>query len=66
MIEAVEVCPYCEAENVYPDYDVETDGYVVKCGKCGKQIFLCDECVHADDCQGCDWEEAEDETLVYG
>lgn len=55
--EAVEVCPYCDAENVYPNYNVDDSGFVVKCKSCGKEIFLCDECSHHEDnpsCK-CDW-----------
>lgn len=47
--EAVEVCPYCEHENIFRDYNVDIDGYVVKCQHCGKEIFLCDECLHNED-----------------
>lgn len=62
--EAVEVCPHCGSENVYPMYDVYADGYVVKCSYCGKEILLCDECIHAEDglnesCRGCDWHKTE-------
>lgn len=59
--EAVEVCPYCESENSYPNWDVEKQGFIVKCQECGKQIFLCDECLHADGNPGgnCDWRETE-------
>lgn len=55
--EAVECCPWCESENVYPNWDVETQGYIAICQRCGRQIFLCDECRHADDNpEGkCDW-----------
>lgn len=55
--EVVEMCPHCEHENVYPDWDVSVKGYIAKCTHCGKEIFLCDECLHADDNEGmcCDW-----------
>ena len=57
--EAVEVCPHCEGENVYPNWDTQSQGYVATCKHCGKQIFLCDECLHDLDnpCQKCDWKE---------
>ena len=57
--EAVECCPHCECENVYPNWDVKTQGYVAKCKGCGKDIMLCDECLNADDNPGqkCDWSE---------
>lgn len=56
-MEAVEVCPYCIGENVYPNYKAWRNGYIVHCQHCGKQIFLCDECTHADDNEAhkCDW-----------
>lgn len=59
--EAVEMCPYCEAENVYRNWDVEKQGYVATCKTCGWQMFLCDECRHADDNPGmkCDWRREE-------
>lgn len=58
--EAVEVCPHCGSENVYPMWDVDVKGFVATCNHCGKEIFLCDECIHHEDglnenCCGCDW-----------
>ena len=51
--EAVEVCPFCEQENVYPDWDVDKQGYVARCQHCGKL------CMHygEDSCIGCNWTE---------
>lgn len=62
--ECVEVCPHCMGENVYPNYDVDTQGYIVHCQHCGKEIFLCDECMHNDDNPDmfCDWHGAK----LYG
>lgn len=59
ITEAVECCPYCGSENVYPNYNVTENGYVVTCQHCGEKIHLCDECMHADDnsCMKCDWHE---------
>lgn len=59
MTEAVEMCPHCMGENVYPGWDVEKQGYIAKCLHCGHEIMLCDECLHADDnpAQKCDWED---------
>ena len=59
MYEAVEVCPWCGCENVFSDCNVEESGYVATCWQCGKKIFLCDECMHAEDNPGmrCDWHE---------
>lgn len=57
MIEAVEMCPHCMSENVYPDWDTEKSGFVAICKECGQEIMLCDECYHSDDnmAQICDW-----------
>ena len=57
--EAVEICPYCEQENYYPNWDTEKEGFIAKCSNCGKEIFLCDECLHAVDNPKliCDWNE---------
>lgn len=66
--EAVEMCPYCEAENVYRNWDAEKQGYVATCHSCGKKIFLCDECKHADDNPSgrCDWHGEEHDGKEYG
>lgn len=55
--ECVEPCPYCEEENIYPNYDAAANGYKAICRGCGEEIMLCDECLHADDNPGgrCDW-----------
>lgn len=57
MTECVEPCPDCGFENIYEGYDPITNGYKAICEGCGREIFLCDECLHADDnpSQGCDW-----------
>ena len=61
-IEQVETCPICDAENSYPDWDPEEKGYIATCESCGKKIFLCDACFHADDNpeMECDWHEEND------
>ena len=55
--EAIETCPYCDSENVYPMWDVNVKGFVAVCKHCGKEIFLCDECMHSEDNEdmSCDW-----------
>ena len=55
--EANEMCPHCECENSYPMWDVTVKGYIAICEHCGKEIFLCDECLNAEDNEGmvCDW-----------
>ena len=55
--EAIEVCPHCDKENVYPMWDVDVKGFVAICNHCGKEIMLCDECMHRDDNENmhCDW-----------
>jgi len=59
ITEAVEVCPYCASENTLTYWDFDKYGYIAKCWNCGKNIFLCDECFHAEDNLGrkCDWRE---------
>lgn len=47
--EAVEICQHCDNFNAYADWDFEKDGYIAKCKHCGERIFLCHECLHADD-----------------
>ena len=56
VYEVVEYCPYCEYEAIL-HLDPEKTGYVAVCPHCGKEIFLCDECLHADDNRRrkCDW-----------
>ena len=55
--EAVEMCPHCDNENVYPMWDANVSGYVAVCKHCGAEIMLCDECYHSEDNQEqkCDW-----------
>lgn len=55
--EAVEVCPHCDKENIYPMWNVDVKGFVAICNHCGKEIMLCDECMHRDDNEDmrCDW-----------
>ena len=57
-----EACPNCETENFYPEWNPEENGYIVICSGCGKKIFLCDACLHADDNpeRKCDWKERRD------
>lgn len=57
--EAVECCPFCGGENVFPNWNVKKQGYIAKCQHCGEAIMLCDECRHAADNCGkrCDWHE---------
>lgn len=55
--EAVEVCPFCGQENVYPNWDVNKQGYVAQCQHCGKLIMLCGECLNygEESCLKCNW-----------
>lgn len=58
--EAVEVCPHCMSENVYPMWNTEVSGFVAICKHCGEEILLCDECRHTDEeVHNCDWCETE-------
>lgn len=60
VYEIVECCPYCETENVYEmpkDSEYIKAKFIATCKKCGKTIFLCDECLHCEDNPNgdCDW-----------
>ena len=68
MWECVEACPDCGAENVYDNYDPIVNGYKAICKECGREIFLCDECLHADDnlSQDCDWHGTHKDGKCYG
>ena len=61
-IEQVETCPHCDCDNVFGNLDPEEKGYIAICWNCGKKIFLCDACLHADDNpeRKCDWKERRD------
>jgi hypothetical protein len=56
MREEIEWCHYCENENII-QWDVEKDGYEVRCQHCGAELMLCDACYHTDDphMMKCDW-----------
>jgi len=58
LYEVSEVCPYCDYENVM-EWDIDEQGYVAHCQRCGEKMMLCDECFHADDNKKmkCDWSE---------
>lgn len=61
-IEQVETCPNCDCDNVFSNWDPEEKGYIAVCWNCGKKIFLCDACLHAEDNPEriCDWKERRD------
>lgn len=46
--EEVEVCPNCMGENII-QWDVERNGYEIKCKYCGEKMMLCDACFHSND-----------------
>lgn len=54
QFEICEVCPNCGAENIIR-WDVEKEGYVAYCPRCGSKMMLCDECIHSDNAPTCDW-----------
>lgn len=61
-----ETCPHCDFENEFEDWSPE-DGYIKTCSHCGQKMFLCDECMHADDnqCGKCDWHDEEIDGKKY-
>lgn len=60
-MESVEMCPFCMEENTYPDWNVDRQGFVVKCSHCREEILLCDECrqiaIENGQSHRCDWKE---------
>lgn len=56
LYETVEICPYCDRENIL-QWNTEIMGFVAICQHCGKEIMLCDECMHSEDNESmsCDW-----------
>ena len=55
----VDVCPHCDCDNIFENWDFEKNGFVGTCWNCGKEVMLCDACIHADDnrARKCDWSE---------
>lgn len=68
ITECVEACPHCGCENVFRNYDAGANGYKGTCFNCGSEIFLCDECMHADDnlSMRCDWKGTIKNGKCYG
>lgn len=58
----IETCPHCDGYiNITTDdssYAINHN-YKIICPFCGKEIFLCDECMHAEDnpTANCNWSE---------
>ncbi len=50
-----EMCPHCENE-IEMRWDTDTRGFKATCPVCGKRLMLCDECLHAEDSIGCDYD----------
>lgn len=55
--EAIELCPWCGSENIFPHFNLKRDGYIAICQYCGEELMLCDECYHCKDSGygRCDW-----------
>lgn len=54
-LEVVEVCPHCENENVFTNWQPR-EGFVKTCQHCGRPILLCSECPHTlNGGAFCDW-----------
>lgn len=43
-----ELCGMCGSENTL-EWDVEEEGYKAFCPRCGKEMMLCDACMHSED-----------------
>ncbi len=55
---ATEACPHCGHENFFIFYNPEKERkWKKKCMSCGREIMLCDGCLHSEDnqAQHCDW-----------
>lgn len=59
-----EVCPHCDATNDL-EWNVETQGYIIKCQECGKEMMLCDECLCHEDSKCCDWHVEGDKSVCF-
>lgn len=61
--EQVEICPYCDKENVFPMWLTEKQGFIATCQHCGEEILLCDACQHTvcedGEPHNCDWQETD-------
>lgn len=70
MYNCYEICPHCDFENVYEGHNPEKHGYVVTCNDCGREMFLCDACRHAEDYGGvtkeCNWHLEKGKDGIYG
>lgn len=60
--EVTEVCPNCESE-VTMLWNVHEDGYKAFCPHCGKRLMLCDECLHRDGGEKCDYDAKTDSCM---
>ncbi len=50
----VEMCPHCMNE-IEMTWDTDTRGFKATCPVCGGRLMLCDECMHAEEGLGCDY-----------
>jgi len=55
----VECCPHCMNE-IEMTWDTDTKGFKAFCPVCGKRLMLCDECLHAENSLGCDYDSETD------
>lgn len=55
--EVVEPCPHCGHENLWEDLNPLKCNYKTRCQTCGREIMLCDECLHSGDVMPCNWRE---------
>lgn len=54
-----EVCPHCESE-IEMHWDTDERGYEAHCPVCGKRLMLCDECLHSEEGNFCDYDSETD------
>lgn len=54
-----ECCPHCQSE-IEMRWNTDTDGFKAFCPVCGNRLMLCDECSHAENSKGCDYDTRSD------
>lgn len=54
-----EMCPHCMNE-IEMTWDTDTMGFKALCPVCGGCLLLCDECTHAENSFGCDYDSETD------
>lgn len=54
-----EMCPHCMNE-IEMTWNTDEMGFKAFCPVCGGRLMLCDECLHAENSLGCDYDSETD------